>query len=56
MSGRHADQRIRISWTQLSPVSFGGSGDRLWLTPINERKLCIHLFNLGGCYILQNEL
>ncbi len=56
MSGRHTDLRIRISWTQLRPVSIDGAKVRLRLTPINERKLCIHLFDLGGCHCLQNEL
>lgn len=56
MSGRHADLRIRIGWTQLSPVPFGGRGGRLRFTPIDERKLWIHLLNLGGGYDLQSQL
>ena len=55
MSGRHADLRIRIRWTQLSPGSFNDQGRRLWLKPIYERKFSIHLFNLCGCNCLQHE-
>ncbi len=56
MARRDADLRILARCTQLLPVSVGGSGGRLRLTPINERELRIHLLNPGGRYDLQKTL
>ncbi len=53
MAGRDADLRIHACRMQLRPVSVGGLGGRLRLTPINERELRIHLLNPGGRYGLQ---